>query len=158
MQHFVEPSVMPPEPASAEEAVMATMMSLGRRIRNRFPDDQVDFSALPILKALRYGGPMRLSAIASALGLDASTVSRHVRHLEERGMLERTGDPDDGRASRVTLTEQGTDCMDRAIESRRAMIRVVLDDWPVKDRERLRVLLTRLHTDLSTSANLQENV
>ena len=38
---------------------MVTMMSLGRRLRNRFPDDRVDFSALPILKALWHGGPMR---------------------------------------------------------------------------------------------------
>jgi DNA-binding MarR family transcriptional regulator len=136
---------------------MVTMMSLGRRLRNRFPDDQVDFSALPILKALWHGGPMRLSALAAALDLDASTVSRHVRHLEERGMLERTGDPDDGRASRVTLTEQGTGCMDQAVESRRAMIRELLDGWPAKDRERLRTLLTRLYTDLSTSTNPQEN-
>ncbi len=56
---------------------MSLMMALGRRVRQRQPGDMVDFSAFPILKVLSHQGPMRLSALAQTLGLDASTVSRH---------------------------------------------------------------------------------
>ena len=80
-------------PETVEDALMSLMMALGRRVRHRQPGDMVDFSAFPILKVLSHQGPTRLSALAHSLDLDASTVSRHARALEERGLLERTGAP-----------------------------------------------------------------
>jgi DNA-binding MarR family transcriptional regulator len=140
----------PTDPATAEDAVMVVMLSLGRRMRHRFPGDQFDSSALPVLKTLLHNGPMRLSALAGQLGLDASTVSRHARQLEDRGMLERTGDPDDGRASRVRLSDHGASCLRQSFDTRRAMIGEILDRWADEDRDRLRLLLSRFYTDLTT--------
>lgn len=142
------------EPATAEEAVMMTMMSLGRRMRQRQPGDQIDFSALPILRALRHNGPMRLSNLAAHLELDASTVSRHARHLEDRGLLVRTEDPDDKRASRVMVSDHGVTCLEEGASTRRAMIAQVLEPWSDDEREQLRALLHRLYTDLIAT---QEN-
>lgn len=139
------------EPASVEEAVMVTMMSLGRRMRQRQAGDEIDLSALFILKVLRGCGPMRLSALAATLELDASTVSRHVRHLEDRGLLERTSDPDDGRASMVAVTRRGTRCLQKHAAGRRALIGQLLEDWTDDDREQLRCLLARVNRDLTTS-------
>jgi DNA-binding MarR family transcriptional regulator len=138
----------PPEPATAEEAVMATMLVVGKRLRHRFPGDEIDFASLPLLKALHHHGAMRVSALATALDLDASTVSRHVKALEDRGLLERTGDPDDGRASRVAVSADGTACLEKAGAKRRAMIAQALSGWTDADRETLRVLLHRLSLDL----------
>src|SRR3954465_10593337 len=87
-----------PPPETAEDAVMSLMMALGRRLRQRQPGDVIDYSAFPILKLLCHQGPSRLSSIAHVLGLDASTVSRHVKQLEDRGLLAHTDDPDDRRA------------------------------------------------------------
>lgn len=139
------------EPASVEEAVMVTMMSLGRRMRQRQAGDEIDLSALFILKILRGCGPMRLSALAATLELDASTVSRHVRHLEDRGLLERTSDPDDGRASMVAVTRRGARCLQKHAAGRRALIGQLLEDWTDDDREQLRCLLARVNRDLTTS-------
>ena len=104
-----------PAPETAEDALMSLMMALGRRMRQRQPGDVIDYSAFPILKLLTHQGPMRLSALAQVLGLDASTVSRHARQLEDRGLLERTEDPDDGRASRVAVSEHGSACLAQAL-------------------------------------------
>lgn len=145
------------EPATAEEAVLTAMMSLGRRLRQRFADDQIDFSSLPLLKTLQCDGPLRLSVLATRLELDASTVSRHVRHLEDRGLLVRADDPEDRRASRVTVSERGKACLEEAAKTRRAMIASVLDHWTDDDREQLRVLLTRFQGDLSSSQSLRED-
>jgi DNA-binding MarR family transcriptional regulator len=101
---------------------MNLMMALGRRVRQRQPGDTVDFSAIPILKVLSHRGPLRLSTLAHTLDLDASTVSRHARQLEERGLLERTDDPDDGRASRVAISERGQACLVAVFETRRQII------------------------------------
>lgn len=139
-----------PAPETAEDALMSLMMALGRRMRQRQPGDVIDYSAFPILKLLSHQGPMRLSAVAQVLGLDASTVSRHARQLEDRGLLERTGDPDDGRASRVTVSERGSTCLAQAFETRRHVVTSALDDWTPEERETLRVLLHRLVESLLT--------
>ncbi|MGE5719331.1 MAG: MarR family winged helix-turn-helix transcriptional regulator [Nocardioidaceae bacterium] len=149
----MQPSAIPrpayDEPATAEEAVMVTLALLGRRMRARLPGEELDFAAILLLKALMHGGPMRLSALAASLDLDASTVSRQVRHLEDRGLLERTSDPDDGRASRITLSEQGRIRLEAGARRRRAMVAQLLEHWPDRDREQLRVLLNRLLDDLA---------
>ncbi len=133
-----------PAPETAEDALMSLMMALGRRMRQRQPGDELDYSAFPILKLLTHQGPMRLSAVAQVLGLDASTVSRHARQLEDKGLLERTGDPDDGRASRVAVSEHGSACLARAFESRRHTITHALEGWTDEERDVLRVQLARL--------------
>jgi DNA-binding MarR family transcriptional regulator len=146
-----------PAPETAEDALMSLMMALGRRIRQRQPGDEIDYSAFPLLKLLSHQGPMRLSALASVLGLDASTVSRHARQLEDRGLLERTGDPDDGRASRVAISEQGNACLAKGFETRRQLLTHALDDWTDEERETLRDLLHRLVQTLLTQHDTQES-
>jgi DNA-binding MarR family transcriptional regulator len=142
------PSSSPAGPAlapdTAEDALMGLMMALGRQMRQRLPGDDVEYSALPLLKLLGHQGPMRVSALAQGLGLDASTVSRHVRQLEDRGLLERTGDPDDGRASRVAVTGSGTACLADAFRARRALLARAMDDFTADERDTLRLLLHRL--------------
>jgi DNA-binding MarR family transcriptional regulator len=142
------------EPATAEEAVMVTLVRLGRRMRQRLPGEDLEFAAIVLMKALLQRGALRLSSLAESLDLDASTVSRQVRQLEDRGLLERTRDPDDGRASRVSLTEQGKERLVAGAERRRALVGSLLEDWPPEDREHLRHLLTRL---LSTLDHDPEN-
>lgn len=145
-----------PAPETAEDAVMSTMMALGRRMRQRYPGDEIDFSAFPILKLLSHQGPMRLSALANLLELDASTVSRHARQLEDRGLLERTDDPDDGRASRMAVSETGTACLANGFASRRGLITKALEGWTDSERDTLRDLLHRLVQDLATPHDSQE--
>jgi DNA-binding MarR family transcriptional regulator len=145
-----------PAPETVEDAVISLMMAVGRRMRQRQPGDEIDFSAFPILKLLSHQGPMRLSALAAVLGLDASTVSRHARQLEDRGLLERTGDPDDGRASRVTVSAQGSACLAHAFAKRREALGRALEGWTDEERETLRVLLHRLHLTLVTHADQQD--
>jgi DNA-binding MarR family transcriptional regulator len=135
------------EPATAEEAVMVTLARLGRRMRSRLPGEDLDFAAIYLLKALVLG-PLRLTGLAAALDLDASTVSRQVRHLEDRGLVERTGDPDDGRACRIALSDEGRTRLDRGARRRRDFVGGLLESWDPAEREQLRVLLTRLLTEL----------
>jgi len=135
-------------PTSAEDAVMATLLVLGRRMRVRLPEDTIDFSVVPVLKTLKACGPMRLTALATRLELDASTVSRHVRQLEDRGLLARTTDPDDGRASQIELSDTGAEVLQQHIARRKALIGAALEGWNAEDRENLRTHLDRLNREL----------
>ena len=137
-----------PEPDTTEDALMSLLMALGRQLRQRQPGDEIDYSAFPILKLLSHQGPMRLSAVAHVLGLDASTVSRHARQLEDRGLLERTDDPEDRRASRVTVSTHGTDCLLKGYESRRELLTRSLEDLTEEERDTMRRLLHRVTVTL----------
>ncbi|HSV41590.1 MAG TPA: MarR family transcriptional regulator [Nocardioidaceae bacterium] len=138
-------------PATAEDAVLGTLMALGRRMRQRLPEDTLDFSVVPVLKTLGTCGPMRLSSLAEALELDASTVSRHVKQLEDRGFLGRTTDPDDGRASRIEVTDAGREAFTQHIGRRRDIVAAALEDWDDADRDSLRALLDRLNRRIASS-------
>lgn len=137
-----------PEPATAEEAVLMATIRIGRRMRQRLPGEELEFSLIALLKALAHRGALRLTDLAAVLDLDASTVSRHVRTLEERGLVARTTDPDDGRATRLALTDEGRERLEAGAARRRALVAELLEDWSPEDRETLRRLLTRLSDDV----------
>lgn len=138
-------------PESAEQAVILTMMSLGRRIRTRREGDAVDPVLLPLLHALRHSGPTRLGDLAERVHLDASTISRHVRHLQDEGLVTRSEHPEDGRVRLIALSARGGQYLDETFEHRVTVIGEALAEWSVEDREQLRTVLTRLTASLEPS-------
>ena len=56
---------------------------------------------------LEATGPLRIGALAEQLGTSPPTTSRLVDCLHELGLVARTPDPDDHRATRVGLTDAG---------------------------------------------------
>ncbi len=158
MQVSLEPATAPfPPPDNAEDAVINTMIVLVRRMRQRRAGDEVDATSYPLLKVLSHEGPMRLSALAARLELDASTVSRHARHLEERGLIERTDDPDDGRATRVAVSARGTACLDKSFQVRRAELSQAMSGWTAQERHDLRDLMFRLGESLATTTSQEHD-
>lgn len=57
---------------------------------------------------------LRMSELAAQTGATPPRLSHVVRRLEGRGLVARTPDPADGRATRAALTETGRDTMRRA--------------------------------------------
>jgi DNA-binding MarR family transcriptional regulator len=113
------------------------MGRLGRRMARAHPDAGVTPSRLVALGVLEAAGPLRIGALAEHLGTSAPTTSRLVDCLHERGLVARTPDPDDHRATRVGLTPTGaarlreqrartTDDLARRIDSLTADRRAVL--------------------------------
>jgi DNA-binding MarR family transcriptional regulator len=92
---------------------------------------------------------LRASEVTQELGLDKSTVSRGIAHLESLGLIERVGDPDDGRARLLRLTEMGAQRFGAIREQRRAQFKAILDRWDPADLDTLARLLGRLNADLS---------
>ncbi|MGW6278108.1 MarR family winged helix-turn-helix transcriptional regulator [Kribbella sp. NPDC055071] len=95
------------------------------------------------------GAGVRASDVAQALGLDKSTVSRGMTQLENLGLIERIGDPDDGRARLLRLTTTGAERYDAMRAQRQTEFRAILDRWNPTDLADLGRLLSRLNDDLS---------
>src|SRR5664280_242076 len=112
-------------------------------------NERVDKAGLAVLHETRRLGTLRPSDLAAQMRLDLSTISRHLRSLEQQGMVQRTADPDDARAQRITITAHGGDVLNRVLEHRAATIRDAIAHWPEEGRSTLRWLLCRLADDLS---------
>ena len=132
-----------------EDVFMATILELARRMRRRLPGDELDHSLLPVLRTLAECGAARHTVLAEKLGLDASTVSRKIRHLEERGLVRVSPDAEDGRARQVELLPEGQRALEQLLAQRRDVVGAVLARWPEADRALLRGLLTRFNADLT---------
>ena len=108
----------------------------------------VERAGYNVLRAVDEAGSLRLTTLARHLGLDASTVSRHVRALERVGLVSRSSDATDGRVTTVELTPAGHDALERLRGVRHRLFDEVLSSWSVDDRAALAPLLARLAHDL----------
>jgi DNA-binding MarR family transcriptional regulator len=61
----------------------------------------------PVVMTIAKLEPVRTGELAQALALKSSTVSRHLARLEELDLVRRVVDPDDKRASLLTLSPSG---------------------------------------------------
>ena len=105
----------------------------------------LDGAAYGLLALLQDAGPLRASDLVLRLGLDKSTVSRQVASLVALGLVDRTADPDDGRAQVLTPSAEGAARLARIREARRARWEDDLSDWPAEDVATLGALLGRLN-------------
>jgi DNA-binding MarR family transcriptional regulator len=111
--------------------------------------DRAGYLAMRVLDGL---GPVSTNALAQALGLDASTVTRQVAALERDGLVARRPDPADGRSSTITLTPAGLRSMCEVEEERRRRIEALVRDWDDAEQAGLAAALTRLNSSLVETA------
>ena len=89
-------------------------------------DVNLDRARYVVLRAVAESEPVRTTALAEQVGVDPSTMSRHVSILEQAGLVERTADPDDGRAQTLSLTAAGRTVMEKVRAARHDLITDVL--------------------------------
>ncbi|MFY4718340.1 MarR family winged helix-turn-helix transcriptional regulator [Streptomyces sp. LaBMicrA B280] len=104
-----------------------------------------------LLARLVTCGRRRATDLAGDVFLDLSTVSRQVRSLVDRGLVERHPDPEDRRGSLLSATEAGRTAYRSAVRRREAELTRLLEPWPAEDRALLTRLLKRLNDDLVDS-------
>ncbi len=101
--------------------------AIGERARAVHPDLQ-PMSYL-MLAHLAESGPLRSSALAETFGVDKGAVSRQVQHLVDLALLDRTPDPDDGRATLLSPTDDACRRLAEIRQQRRRRLDERLGDW-----------------------------
>jgi len=91
-----------------------------------------------------------LKDLAALSALDPSTVSRSVAALVRAGLVERTADPADGRASVLDLTALGRQTLAEVNGWADRSLADALREWHPEDVAVLAALLRRFTTDLLT--------
>ncbi|HYI55628.1 MAG TPA: MarR family winged helix-turn-helix transcriptional regulator [Microlunatus sp.] len=136
----------------AADAMLSALMTVGRLMRQRQADDQLDPGMFWLLKTIAHKGPMRISDLATAVHLDVSTVSRHVAQVERTGLVARTADPADGRAQLVGITDDGQQLLDQAFQRRRDLLESTLSGWEPDDIVEFERLLGKFVSGISSRA------
>ncbi|WP_432558965.1 MarR family winged helix-turn-helix transcriptional regulator [Granulicoccus sp. GXG6511] len=132
----------------ASAQILESLLTIGRAARKRLDSgsDQVGYWVVHMLSQL---GPTRNRDLAAACGLDASTVSRQVRSLEEAQLIDRCPDPADGRAHLVSLSSEGSRRVAEAKARRLGIVTERLADWSPDDVITLAALLSRLAREIA---------
>jgi DNA-binding MarR family transcriptional regulator len=105
----------------------------------------LDRAAFMLLGRIVGEGPARLSTLAADMCVDLSVVSRQVAALEAAGLVERTADPADRRASLITATDTGAKVFARKRERLLSQLRGMLSDWSSAERREFARLFAKFN-------------
>ena len=138
-----------PETAQSLSNTLVRVMKIMSAMKHQAPRQHaaVDPSHYPVLFCLS-GTPQRVSGVAESIHSDVSTVSRQVSHLVHHGLLEKIGDPDDGRAQLLSLSPAGREVIDKLIRGRGQWFGELLASWTDDDVRAFDAYLTRFGSDL----------
>ena len=89
-------------------------------------------------------GPLGVSDLAEAIGVDQPRASRLVQQGVDRGWVRREADPDDARRTRIALTDDGARLFSGVRGERRQVLSSALEAFTAEERAELARLLTKL--------------
>jgi DNA-binding MarR family transcriptional regulator len=106
------------------------------------------YSGVMLIDRLKDSETIRMTELAKRVGTTASTITKLTRDLEDKGLVYRVPDEQDGRVSFVGLTEEGRRIAAAIDLGRSEALQQVLADWSQDELEQLIVLFARLTADL----------
>jgi len=109
-----------------------------------------------VLAALRRAGrPYRLTPteLRKAMMVTSGGMTKRLAALEERGLIRRESDPDDGRSRTVSLTREGKRLVEAILPEHVANERRLLSELSNKERDELAGLLETLALSLGDRAD-----
>ncbi len=134
---------------------LGRLMRLAGALRQRLRLRDEGWGDRLLLGRLAEGGPRRATDLAADTLLDQSTVSRQVRSLVERGLVEKRPDPGDGRGRLLSPTARGLAAVERYRALRDERLAQALSGWPAGDRREFVRLLARFNDAVIEAAQRQ---
>jgi DNA-binding MarR family transcriptional regulator len=86
-----------------------------------------------LLNRVDREGPTRLTALAAAEGISQPAMTQLIQRLERHGLVERLSDPDDRRATLLTVTEVGRALLAQRTGKRRKRLSDLMATVPSED-------------------------
>jgi DNA-binding MarR family transcriptional regulator len=139
-----------------EQRAWRALMTMSNRLNARLNRElqasdglsQADYDVLVRLTDVP-AGRLRVGDLADDLQWEQSRLSHQLTRMQRRGLIGRTGSPDDRRVTWVTLTEAGRAAIERAAPAHVEVVRRLVLDGLTRDQltalgEIAQLVLTRL--------------
>jgi DNA-binding MarR family transcriptional regulator len=132
----------------AQETLVDAFWAVARQLRHRTRDTVEPYGVTPgqtrALTVLAWQGGIRSGALAEHLHIAPRSGTEVVDALEERGLVHRSPDPDDRRATMVTLTAAGERVAAEVLAAQRTEAERFFGTLPRADQVELARILTVL--------------
>ncbi|MFF2324657.1 MULTISPECIES: MarR family winged helix-turn-helix transcriptional regulator [unclassified Streptomyces] len=109
---------------------------------------RLDRSAYILLSRIQAEGPLSISQLSNAFGLDTSTLNRQTAAMLRAGVVERIPDPEGGIARKFAITAEGERRLDNDRTANVNGLARVLADWSPEEAARFADGLGRLNRDI----------
>lgn len=118
------------------EQLRLSLFRLSRRLRKRSQTGLTP-SQQSAMSVIERHGPVRLNRLGELEQITKSSVTRLVAKLEERGLIARLPDPDDGRSWQVALTPAGRRLMEESAHRADEYLAAQIAALPAGDQRRI---------------------
>jgi DNA-binding MarR family transcriptional regulator len=125
-------------PAQLAATMRGAITRLNRRLRRARPVSELTQSQLSALTSLELAGALTPKELADAERVQPPSVTRTVAALEQRGLVQRTPHPTDGRQVILAPTEQGREIVVQDRRARDAWLAKRLAELGPEERDTLR--------------------
>lgn len=105
-------------------------------------------SRLEILRELFEAEEITQRALQKKVNIDHAAVTRHLKQLEESGMVQRRKNPEDNRFTYVQLTDEGKRRVAAYCEEKQRFISNVLKGFSKEESSALLEMLTRIKENI----------
>jgi len=136
------------EALTAVEHQLSMLWRRGRSVSHQLSREvhpDMEPAAYGLLSVIRRQGPIRLTELASCIGVGKPSVSRQITFLESLGLVSKEADPLDGRAQSIRLTPSGEEKMHQVQDARREVFRERLAEWPPEELQTLATYIAKLN-------------
>src|SRR5262249_49630590 len=120
------------------EAVRQAALLAVRHFLNR---DELSVSAMEVLHTLKVDGPTRLTALAEAIHVSQPAMTQLIQRLEQRDLVARAADPEDGRATIVASTDTARKLLERLLHEDTEKLTTLLSTLSDSDKQALRLAM-----------------
>ncbi len=125
-------------PAQLAPQLRDAITRLNRRVRQARPVGDLTVTQLSALTSLKLAGALTPRELADVERVQPPTMTKIVAKLEERGLVQRTPHPTDGRQVILAATEGGRAVLDQFERARNEWLATRLADLTEDERETLR--------------------
>ncbi len=132
-------------PAQLAVQLRDAITRLNRRVRRARPVGDLTVTQLSALTSLRLAGALTPRELADVERVQPPTMTKIVAKLEERGLVQRTPHPTDGRQVILAATEAGRAVLDQFERARDEWLTHRLAELSEKERDTLRQAAEILH-------------
>lgn len=108
-----------------------------RRVRAAAASQELSLTEAAVLARLANGGPATTADLARAESMKPQSMGTTIAALEERGLVERTPHPTDGRQMHIELTAKGAAVRKSAKDAKHTWLAQALARLDERERETL---------------------